>query len=92
MAGSLQAIRSFTSLGEAGNSSLAKKNVVSMLEEVSERLGNTRTVCKKYYIHPGLITLYEENKLFHCINGNLKKTKELSSEECALMSVWKKFI
>jgi DNA topoisomerase-1 len=26
-------------------------------------LGNTRTVCKKYYVHPVIISLYETNSL-----------------------------
>jgi DNA topoisomerase-1 len=36
---------------------------VAALDEVSLKLGNTRTVCKKYYVHPGLIALYEQNNL-----------------------------
>jgi DNA topoisomerase-1 len=34
-----------------------------MLDFVSKKLGNTRTVCRKYYVHPRIIQLYEENKL-----------------------------
>lgn len=41
----------------------AKMAVNMLLDEVSEKLGNTRTVCRKYYVHPGIIKLYEENKL-----------------------------
>jgi DNA topoisomerase-1 len=40
-----------------------KKKIVLALDEVSLKLGNTRTVCKKYYVHPGIIRLYEEDKL-----------------------------
>jgi DNA topoisomerase-1 len=43
-----------------GNS---KKKVVAVLDKVSEQLGNTRTVCKKYYVHPSLLELYETGKL-----------------------------
>ena len=38
-------------------------SVNSLLDEVSKQLGNTRTVCKKYYVHPGIVKLFEENKL-----------------------------
>ena len=41
----------------------AKKKVIAVLDKVSEQLGNTRTVCKKYYVHPTLLELYEEGKL-----------------------------
>jgi DNA topoisomerase I len=41
----------------------SKKKIVEALDKVSKKLGNTRTVCKKYYVHPGLLKLYEENNL-----------------------------
>jgi DNA topoisomerase-1 len=62
-AGTLNALRLFKSIGHAGNASECKKNILTVLDEVSKKLGNTRTVCKKYYVHPGLIRLYEENSL-----------------------------
>src|SRR6185503_6412713 len=40
-----------------------KKKVIAVLDKVSEQLGNTRTVCKKYYVHPLLLELYEDGKL-----------------------------
>jgi DNA topoisomerase I len=38
----------------------AKKNVVRAVEEVAKRLGNTRAVCRKCYIHPAVIDAYME--------------------------------
>ena len=62
-AGSLNLLRAFSSIGEAVTQAETKKNVIAALEEVSLKLGNTRTVCRKYYVHPGLIELYENNSL-----------------------------
>lgn len=62
-AGTLNILRSFQSLGKAVSESARKKKVVAALDEVSVKLGNTRTVCKKYYVHPGIIRLYEEDQL-----------------------------
>jgi DNA topoisomerase-1 len=62
-AGSIQALQAFQSVGEALSETECKKNTVAVLDAVSKKLGNTRTVCKKYYVHPGLLKLYEENKL-----------------------------
>jgi len=62
-AGSLNTLRAFKSIGEAQTSADCKKNILSALDDVSKKLGNTRTVCKKYYVHPGLLKLYEENGL-----------------------------
>lgn len=41
----------------------AKKKVIAVLDKVSKQLGNSRTVCKKYYVHPSLLELYEGGKL-----------------------------
>lgn len=62
-AGSLNILWAFKSIGDYANISQCKKKVVEALDEVSKKLGNTRTVCKKYYVHPGLIKMYEENNL-----------------------------
>jgi DNA topoisomerase-1 len=62
-AGSLHALQAFRALGEAATVTGIKKNINSVLDTVSGKLGNTRTVCRKYYVHPGLVKLYEENKL-----------------------------
>ena len=62
-AGSLHALESFRSLEEPINDSEIRKNINTVLDIVSNKLGNSRSICKKYYVHPGLIRLYEENKL-----------------------------
>src|SRR6202012_923972 len=60
-AGSLHALMAFRAIGEASGVTECKKNLAAVLEKVSAELGNTKAVCRKYYIHPGLIRLYEEN-------------------------------
>ena len=62
-AGSMNLLRSLQAVGEAVTAAENKRNMVAALDAVSLKLGNTRTVCRKYYVHPGLIALYEENKL-----------------------------
>jgi DNA topoisomerase I len=81
-AGSLHALQEFAAIGEAGNAAECKRNVVAVLDAVSRKLGNTRTVCKKYYVHPGLIQLYEENKLIKYLGElNGKNSGELNGAE-----------
>ena len=41
----------------------AKKNVVAAIERVSERLGNTPSVCRKCYIHPEVLLSYLDGSL-----------------------------
>jgi DNA topoisomerase I len=62
-AGSLNLLRALKVAGQAANETAIKKNIVAALDEVSKKLGNTRTVCKKYYVHPKLIELYEKQEL-----------------------------
>jgi DNA topoisomerase-1 len=87
-AGSLQAIKSFRSMGETSEAGIIKQNIITMLDEVSTKLGNTRAVCRKYYIHPQIIELYENNQLLSMIEKTClrkKGTAGLSKEESALM-------
>ncbi|MEO7210258.1 MAG: DNA topoisomerase IB, partial [Chitinophagaceae bacterium] len=68
---------------------------VEVLDTVSKKLGNTRTVCKKYYVHPGLIQLYEEEKLAKYLKelDKIEKDDEqsgLTAEEQVLMKILNK--
>ncbi|ASZ10592.1 DNA topoisomerase IB [Chitinophaga pendula] len=40
-----------------------KRNIVSIIDGVAGKLGNTRAVCKKYYVHPQLLLAYENCQL-----------------------------
>jgi DNA topoisomerase-1 len=44
--------------GAAASRREADRNIVSAIDAVAERLGNTRAVCRKYYVHPALIEAY----------------------------------
>lgn len=75
--GTLQALLSLKELGCETKVTLIRKNLVAALDEVSQKLGNTRTVCKKYYVHPAIITLYENQ----CLDKYLTELDEIESEE-----------
>jgi DNA topoisomerase-1 len=96
-AGTLNIIRAFRSMDEALSESDCKKNVIAALDEVSKKLGNTRTVCKKYYVHPGIIKLYEEKNLDKYLK-ELDKIEHpddlagLTSEEKVLMKILKELV
>jgi DNA topoisomerase I len=92
-AGTLQALKSFAGFAETPDPAELKKNILQMLDNVSAKLGNTRTVCRKYYIHPELIRLYEENKLPLLLkNAAAMKslTPGLTKEEASLITILKK--
>jgi DNA topoisomerase I len=62
-AGTIQAFLALKSIGCCDTQTEAKKRIVEALDIVSEQLGNTRTVCKKYYVHPLILSLYESKEL-----------------------------
>ncbi|WP_207495044.1 DNA topoisomerase IB [Aridibaculum aurantiacum] len=75
--GTVQALLAFKSLGNSDTATATKKNIVSALDSVSQALGNTRTVCKKYYVHPIIISLYENNAL----DRYWKKLEEMQNDD-----------
>lgn len=91
-AGSLNILLSFAAMEEAIDDKVKKANVLKALDNVSNSLGNTRTVCKKYYVHPRIIELYENDQLKKYIH-DLNKTEEdddvasLTKAEKLLMKV-----
>jgi DNA topoisomerase-1 len=91
-AGTLNIIRAFKAMGQAESDSDCKKNILSALDDVSKKLGNSRTICKKYYVHPGIIKMYEEKSLDKYLKelDNIEKPDELTgltSEEKVLMKI-----
>ena len=45
-------------MGPAATQNQAKRNIIRAIDAVAERLGNTRSVCRKYYVHPALVNAY----------------------------------
>ena len=59
-AGTTLAAIALRRFGPFSSEKKAKANVVSAIDEISKRLGNTRAVCRKYYVHPAIIEAYME--------------------------------
>lgn len=70
--------------------STAKSNIVSAIESVSKLLGNTPTICRKCYVHPGIIDAYMEGDTISTIEQRAdqhKKKNELPAIEHAVMEL-----
>ncbi len=81
-AGSVNALGAFQKLSQPETQTEFKHKVVEVLDEVASKLGNTRTVCKKYYVHPTVIAAFERGSIWN-YKPNGKKT-ELNADEYAL--------
>ncbi len=90
-AGSLHAIEAFKELGECETVTEMKSNIVKAIDMVAAQLGNTRTVCKKYYIHPFVIDHYTNKTMSKYFKkmGEVTCTEDigLSNEEQILMKM-----
>ena len=82
-AGSVSALYAFKEAGEFETITECRKKIVSVLDEVAINLGNTRTVCKKYYVHPTIIKSYEDGAIFKYLK-QLDDDKDVNAAELTL--------
>jgi DNA topoisomerase-1 len=90
--GTMQALLCLKNMDCGETEAITKKNIVAALDEVSRQLGNTRTVCRKYYVHPVILSLYENQKLaqYQELDGSLPGSETLTgltAEEKILMHI-----
>lgn len=57
--GTLLAAIELAEVGPAEEERDVKKNIVKVIKNVAEELGNTPTVCRASYVHPKVVKLYE---------------------------------
>jgi len=61
-AGTVLAAQALARLSRFKSKTEAKRNVVQAIACVAERLGNTKAVCRKAYIHPAIVAAYMDGK------------------------------
>ena len=93
-AGTVQALMAFKEMGLYETQTEAKKKIVEALDKVSVALGNTRNVCKKYYVHPVIVSLYETGDIEKYLKELDKIEKDddksgLTAEEKIMMKILK---
>ena len=62
-AGTMLAGRALREIGPARLVRDKRSNIVRAIDRVAKRLGNTRAVCRKYYIHPVILEAYSRGKV-----------------------------
>ena len=62
-AGTVLAARALRETAAFESTTEANKNVVAAIKSVAARLGNTPAVCKRCYVHPGVLDAYLEGTL-----------------------------
>jgi DNA topoisomerase-1 len=78
--GTVVATNALEELGMFESETQGKKNVVEAIKMTAKQLGNTPTICRKCYIHPGLIDSYLDESLLNFFKQYEKQTKKRSIE------------
>jgi len=91
-AGTVHAFLALKSIGCCETKTESKRRIIEAIDIVSDHLGNTRSVCKKYYVHPLILSLYENKELEKYIRELEEIEKDdnkasLSPEEKMVMKI-----
>jgi DNA topoisomerase-1 len=88
-AGTVLAARALAEAGPARTERVARKRIVEAIDIVSARLGNTRAVCRKCYIHPAVLEAYSSGELPLALRRpeRLRKGEKISTHEAAVAAM-----
>jgi DNA topoisomerase-1 len=94
-AGTVHALNQLADLAPFKTETGCKHNIVYVIDSVAAKLGNTRAVCRKYYVHPRLLHAYENNVLEPYLqevrnSRNRADKGELHNDEKILLKFLKK--
>jgi DNA topoisomerase-1 len=88
-AGTVLAANALKEFEKFDSKAQAKKNIVHAIESVAKKLGNTRAVCKKCYIHPAVLDSYMDGELTETLRQRAEKLEkhlsDLDPEEAAVL-------
>jgi len=86
--GTVYAIEALKELGCCDSEGEMKKRTVEALDIVARRLGNTRAICKKYYVHPIVLDLFASSQLDKYFQvDHIETIDGLSEVETILMNI-----
>jgi DNA topoisomerase-1 len=91
-AGTVLAARALHKLQAAKSNTQLKKNIAQAIESVAGKLGNTKAVCLKCYVHPAVLEAYADGSLLKLSRLRQRKPKagwmnKLTNEEAALLTL-----
>ena len=91
-AGTALAAQALQEFEDFDSQAAAKRNVTQAIERVAERLGNTKAICRKCYVHPAVIDSYLDRSLVTLLKRKTESTlrrslASLSPEEAAVLAL-----
>ena len=82
--GTMAAALALHAMGPAASKREADRNILQALDTVCGRLGNTRAVCRKYYVHPALLNAYLLGRIVSLPSGNVRRHIRRHTRSAAL--------
>jgi DNA topoisomerase-1 len=90
-AGTVLAAQLLRDFEKVDSQARAKKNIVAAIEEVAKRLGNTRAVCRKCYVHPAVIDAYLDGSMLKTVSQRAQRTQKaigkMTAAEAAVLGL-----
>lgn len=69
-----------------------RRRMLAAVDSVARRLNNTRSVCRKYYIHPGALEAFQAGRLGEMFRAAPSPVRAgLSPEERALVGFLRRY-
>ena len=90
--GSVLAITALRELQPGRNKTQSEKNVLLAVEAVAGLLGNTPTVCRKSYVHPGIVDAYRDGTMAVVASRKTKTSARIAglrADEVLLLALLK---
>jgi DNA topoisomerase-1 len=88
--GTVLAVKALRELPPGRSKTHSEKNVLLAIEAVAGLLGNTRSVCRKSYVHPGVVDCYVDGSLAKILSRvSTKGPSGLRPDEVALLAILK---
>lgn len=79
--GTVTACEYLAQLDAPGSATDLKRKLNACFDAVATQLGNTRTVCKRYYVHPSVINAYSTQRLQRFLRKDVESDSWLTETE-----------
>jgi DNA topoisomerase-1 len=90
-AGTVLAAQTLRDFEKFDSDAQAKRNIVQAVESVAKRLGNTKAVCRKCYIHPAILEAYVDGSMLKTVAERAgrasRKIGDLTESEAAVLGL-----
>jgi DNA topoisomerase-1 len=87
-AGTGLAAQALAAIGPGQTQTESKKNIVSAIKSVAQRLGNRPATCKAYYVHPAILDAYQDGTLIDAMKRAPARVADgLNPEEISVMAL-----